>query len=212
MSASLYLDMLDELLRPGTAGLSQAFVDAQVGFVVDCQQANCGFRGRQGDSDFYYTDFAVRTLAALAPEHAAFSRAASYVAHPPRAPRGTIECFNVLNSRRLLAGPLGSHRPRSPHTRVSQTTRSTRRHCSINSASAYCQAAVSRDRPATNAPALTTRFLVRCVSKCWESTCRRLTTRSPPSTPCNSLTGALWNWPAKPPPRPARPRRRWLFS
>jgi len=103
MIASPYLDMLDQLLRSGMVGLSAMFVDTQVRFVVGCQQADGGFRGRQGGSDFYYTDFAVRTLALLAPEHATFGRAAGYIAHPPRPPRGTIECFNVLNSRRLLA-------------------------------------------------------------------------------------------------------------
>jgi len=103
MSAPLYLDMLDQLLHPGVVGLSKAFVDAQVRFVAGCQQADGGFGGRQGGSDFYYTDFAVRTLAFLVPKHAALNRAADYIAHLPRPPRGTIECFNVLNSRRLLA-------------------------------------------------------------------------------------------------------------
>jgi geranylgeranyl transferase type-2 subunit beta len=102
MTASIYLEMLDQLLQPGMVGLSPAFVDAQVSFVTGCQQADGGFRGRQGDSDFYYTDFALRTLAFLAPDHAAVDHAARHIAHPPRAPRGTIECFNVLNARRLL--------------------------------------------------------------------------------------------------------------
>ena len=102
MIASVYLDMLDELLRSGIVGLSQAFVDAQASFVAGCQQADGGFRGRQGDSDFYYTDFGVRTLALLAPTHAALIRAADYIVHPPRSPQGTIDCFNVLNTRRLL--------------------------------------------------------------------------------------------------------------
>jgi geranylgeranyl transferase type-2 subunit beta len=106
MSAPLYLDMLDQLLHPSVAELSKAFVDAQVRFVAGCQQADGGFGGRQGGSDFYYTDFAVRTLALLAPEHAALDRAAGYVVHLPRPPQGTIECFNVLNLRRLLASRL----------------------------------------------------------------------------------------------------------
>ena len=60
---SSYLDMLDELLRPGIAGLGQRFVDLQVDFVAGCQQPDGGFSGRQGQSDLYYTDFALRTLA-----------------------------------------------------------------------------------------------------------------------------------------------------
>lgn len=105
MSASLYLDMLDQFLRPGIVGLSDAFVDAQVRFVADSQQADGGFRGRQGGSDLYYTDFAVRVLTFLARTHAAVDRATNYLAHPSRAPRGVIECFNVLNACRLLTTP-----------------------------------------------------------------------------------------------------------
>jgi geranylgeranyl transferase type-2 subunit beta len=106
MSNSAYLDMLDELLRAGLDGVSRALVDSQVSFVVDCQQSDGGFRGRQGNSDFYYTDFAVRTLAALSPERAALDRAARYIANPPQPPRGVIDCFSVLNVRRMLANRL----------------------------------------------------------------------------------------------------------
>ena len=75
--------MLDELLRPGIAGLSERFTAAQVRFVAGCQQPDGGFGGRQGSSDPYFTDFALRTLAWLAPGHAAFDRAAGYLAHSP---------------------------------------------------------------------------------------------------------------------------------
>ena len=63
---------------PAWRGLSTAFVDAQVRFVAGCQQPDGGFRGRQGGSDPYYTDFALRTLALLAPGHRAFDRAAHW--------------------------------------------------------------------------------------------------------------------------------------
>lgn len=86
MTLSPYLDMLDELLRPGIAGLGRRFVDLQIGFVAGGQQSDGGFAGRQGRSDLYYTDFALRTLAWLAPEHAAFDRAAGYLAHLKRPP------------------------------------------------------------------------------------------------------------------------------
>ena len=79
--APAYLDMLDEVLRPGLARLSETFVATQVGFVAACQRPDGGFAGRQGDADLYYTDFALRTLAWLAPGHAAFARAAIFL--PP---------------------------------------------------------------------------------------------------------------------------------
>jgi geranylgeranyl transferase type-2 subunit beta len=102
MTPPAYLDLLDELLRPGIAGLSGRFVESQVCFVAACQQPDGGFRGRMGGSDEYYTDFALRTLAWLAPDHAAFERAAGYVARRTSTPRNVVAGFNLLNSQRLI--------------------------------------------------------------------------------------------------------------
>jgi geranylgeranyl transferase type-2 subunit beta len=97
-----YLDMLDALLTPGLAGLSTRFIEAQVSFVVSCQQPDGGFRGRMGQSDLYYTDFALRILALLSPRHEAVSRVAAYFSQLPHLPKDVIECFSFLNARRLL--------------------------------------------------------------------------------------------------------------
>jgi prenyltransferase beta subunit len=97
-----YLDMLDDLLAGGLEGLSRGFVEAQVGFVVARQQADGGFAGRLGSSDLYYTDFALRILTLLAPQHPAVERARGYVAGQQRAARDVVECFSLLNARRLL--------------------------------------------------------------------------------------------------------------
>ncbi len=104
MTSSPYLDMLDALLRPGIAGLSARFVESQVRFVAACQQSDGGFCGRQGGSDAYFTDFALRTLAWLAPGHEAFGPAAGYLARQPYPPRDVVECFNLLHAHRLLEG------------------------------------------------------------------------------------------------------------
>ena len=101
MTSPAYLDMLDELLRPGIARLSERFVAAQVGFVAGCQRPDGGFGGRQGDSDPYYTDFALRTLSWLAPGHAAFDRVAGYLPRLDSPPRDVVECFSALSVRRL---------------------------------------------------------------------------------------------------------------
>jgi len=102
MTLSSYLEMLDELIRPGIARLSDRFVATQIRFVASCQQPDGGFGGRQGGSDLYYTDFALRTLSWLAPGHAAFDRAAGYLARVASPPRDAVECFNALNARSLL--------------------------------------------------------------------------------------------------------------
>lgn len=103
MTPSPYLDMLDDLLQPGIAGLSERFTASQIDFITGRQQPDGGFAGRQDQSDPYFTDFAIRTLAWLAPNHVAFDRAANYIAHLPCPPRDIVECFNLLNSHRLLA-------------------------------------------------------------------------------------------------------------
>ncbi len=97
-----YLDMLDQLLASGVAGLSDQFVQAQVGFVLRHQHSDGGFTGRQGPSDLYYTDFALRTLCLLSPAHPALNSAADYLEDPCHAPRNLVPCFNLLNAGRLL--------------------------------------------------------------------------------------------------------------
>jgi geranylgeranyl transferase type-2 subunit beta len=95
MSASAYLDMLDAMLRPGMAGLSSRFVESQTRFVATCQQPDGGFRGRQGESDLYYTDFALRVLAWLAPEHAAFAKVAGTPTNASQGATGVSPVPNV---------------------------------------------------------------------------------------------------------------------
>ena len=106
MSKPLYLDMLDEMLRSGTDGLSDSFCTSQLQFVAAQQEKDGGFRGRQGSSDLYYTDFALRTLFLLDPAHPAFKKAADYVFSSPgitKSPPPTlVDCFSILNIRRML--------------------------------------------------------------------------------------------------------------
>jgi geranylgeranyl transferase type-2 subunit beta len=94
--------MLDLLLQQGLEGMSGAFVEAQTRFVLKCQQDDGGFCGRQGGSDLYYTDFALRCLALLSPEHSAFARAKDYLDSLPREPASVVECFSFLNAHRLV--------------------------------------------------------------------------------------------------------------
>ncbi len=127
-----YLDMLDALLSSGLEGLSRTFVDSQISFVTAQQQLDGGFPGRLGASDLYYTDFALRILTLLAPQHTAIARTGEFLrthlddrlswhgrlAHgggtpthlssPEKAadglasPADLIESFSLLNSFRLL--------------------------------------------------------------------------------------------------------------
>ncbi|MGE5608678.1 MAG: prenyltransferase/squalene oxidase repeat-containing protein [Bacillota bacterium] len=89
-------------MSEGLKGLGQGFVEAQVGFVVAHQQADGGFAGRLGGSDLYYTDFALRILTLLAPQHPAIPRAGQYLSRQDCIPRDLVECFSILNANRLL--------------------------------------------------------------------------------------------------------------
>ena len=95
-----YLDILDELLSAGCSSLSRPFRDCQARYVAARQQPDGGFPGRQGGSDLYYTDFALRILAQLASDADAARRAGQYIAQ--HAPHNLIACFNLLHAARLL--------------------------------------------------------------------------------------------------------------
>jgi geranylgeranyl transferase type-2 subunit beta len=102
MSRSDYLDALDAMLGAGAAGFSEQFADVQTSFVAGRQQPDGGFCGRQGGSDLYYTDFALRTLDLLAPDHEAIGRTADFVVSASDRLRGPVECFCPLNVCRML--------------------------------------------------------------------------------------------------------------
>lgn len=67
-------------------------------FVLSHQQPDGGFRGREGDSDLYYTSFAVRTLGMLGelqPEHC--RRLADYLTEHDWRRLGVIDLMNWLS-------------------------------------------------------------------------------------------------------------------
>jgi geranylgeranyl transferase type-2 subunit beta len=91
------LQALDEQLAKGAVSFGLPFARAQVGFVQSRQMTDGGFAGRKGDSDIYYTDFAVRSLVLLKSEDAILARVVGYLRGLPPSPRDVIDCFNRLN-------------------------------------------------------------------------------------------------------------------
>lgn len=65
MSGEPYLIRLGSRLAAGLAQMDDARRDRHRQFILSQQQADGGFSGREGDSDLYYTGFAVRGLAIL---------------------------------------------------------------------------------------------------------------------------------------------------
>jgi len=100
-----YLDLLDGLLRSGLSAMGEAFSRLQADYVCAAQRPDGGFPGRRGTSDTYYTEFALRLLVALSPERTQPLRhAAEFLRYLPGRPRDVVQCFSLLNCRRLLAG------------------------------------------------------------------------------------------------------------
>jgi geranylgeranyl transferase type-2 subunit beta len=97
-----YLTLLEGVLRTGLQTVSPAVQKAQAAYALSLQQPDGGFPGRLGGSDLYYTDFALRLLALIAPDTPSLSRTGDWVSHFPQ-PADVVQCFNLLNCRRLLA-------------------------------------------------------------------------------------------------------------
>lgn len=100
-SGESYLDLLDGLLRIGAAGFGTEFARRQVAYVAALQQDDGGFPGRDGGSDIYYTDFALRILDLFDADHHAFDAAAEYVARVP-IPTDLVHCYSLLACARIL--------------------------------------------------------------------------------------------------------------
>lgn len=100
--ASNFLQTVDTLLGTGISSLSQTFIDTQTAYIFSKQLPDGGFPGRLGGSDLYYTDFAARALALLAPENPAFQRIGEYIKQQSQSPHDVIECFGMLNIARIL--------------------------------------------------------------------------------------------------------------
>ncbi len=60
-----YLERLTLRLTAGAAFLPQATIDRHAAYILNHQNADGGWAGRDGGSDLYYTSFALRSLAIM---------------------------------------------------------------------------------------------------------------------------------------------------
>ncbi len=97
-----YLAGLDSKISAGLSGLDGVFRRARAQYVRSRQADDGGFCGRVGNSDIYYTDFALRALSAIEPDSDSLGRAARYLESLSGPPKNTVECFSRLNSARIL--------------------------------------------------------------------------------------------------------------
>ena len=100
-----YLAELDGRLAAGLARLPERFRTTQLRHVESAQRPDGGFPGRLGGSDLYYTDFALRALAALDPrgQSPVWPGAASYVRRRGCQASDVVQCFCLLDAERVLA-------------------------------------------------------------------------------------------------------------
>jgi geranylgeranyl transferase type-2 subunit beta len=98
-----YLERLHLRLAAGVASLPPGRVAAVCEFLTAQQRSDGGFGGRKGESDLYYTGFALRGLAiAGALTREVCERAAAFVRPQFEKAAGVIDCVSLLYAGRLI--------------------------------------------------------------------------------------------------------------
>jgi geranylgeranyl transferase type-2 subunit beta len=98
-----YLNDLNTRLADGMARLPEAMRARNVRFLLERQNADGGFSGREGESDLYYTGFGLRGLSmldALTPE--VCGKAASYLRGTLASRASVVDLFSLLYSCLLV--------------------------------------------------------------------------------------------------------------
>src|SRR5437660_2788101 len=98
-----YLDDLNTRLANGLARLPAAFRARHAEFLLRKQNPDGGFSGREGESDLYYTGFALRGLSildALSPEISA--RAARFLRDSLTKQASVVDLFSLLYACLLI--------------------------------------------------------------------------------------------------------------
>lgn len=127
----MYLQNLTTRLAAGLAGQSPAFRERHVGYLRKDQNPDGGFSGREGESDLYYTAFALRSLAilnALTPD--VNDKAAGYLRQALTQEASVVDFFSLLYACslvKLAAGPdVLAQAPEDWPARVAKTLESFR--------------------------------------------------------------------------------------
>jgi geranylgeranyl transferase type-2 subunit beta len=103
MDPDPYLSRLTSRLADGLARLPADFRERHANYLRAAQNADGGFSGREGDSDLYYTGFALRGLAVLdALSPAVSERAAGYLRANLNAQASVVDFFSFLYSCLLV--------------------------------------------------------------------------------------------------------------
>jgi geranylgeranyl transferase type-2 subunit beta len=97
MQPASYLERLTNQLRDGLARLPAELRARQVAYLLRGQNPDGGWSGREGDSDLYYTGFALRGLALLdALEPEVCDRAAGYLRRAATQQASVVDFYSFL--------------------------------------------------------------------------------------------------------------------
>src|SRR5713226_7844089 len=103
MGKENYLQHLSTTLAQGLTRLPGEFRARHASFILNAQNTDGGFSGREGGSDLYYTGFALRGLAvleALTPEIC--DRAAAFLRHSLNQQASVVDFFSLLYACLLI--------------------------------------------------------------------------------------------------------------
>lgn len=98
-----YLDRLTLQLTAGAAMLPQSFVDRHSNYIIERQRPDGGWSGREGESDLYYTSFALRSLAILGYlEGGVASRSALFLQQQMQSHQTIVDILSLVYGGRLI--------------------------------------------------------------------------------------------------------------
>ncbi|MCC6510468.1 MAG: terpene cyclase/mutase family protein [Pirellulaceae bacterium] len=103
-----YLQRLTVRLTIGAAQLDPALQERHARFIVERQRSDGGWSGREGESDLYYTSFALRSLAILGLlEGSIAERAGAFLRSRLTAHETLVDLMSLVYSAKLLEAACG---------------------------------------------------------------------------------------------------------
>ncbi len=103
-----YLERLTLRLTAGAAYLPQATIDRHAAYILNQQNADGGWAGRDGGSDLYYTSFALRSLAIMGLlEGSVAVRAGNFLSQQTQALHAFVDILSLVYGGRLIQASCG---------------------------------------------------------------------------------------------------------
>jgi len=105
---SQYLQQLTVQLSQGIGRLPESIREMHTKYLLSAQQPDGGFRGREGESDLYYSSFALRGLAILGALYGEpAEKAASFLADQMKQRQSIVDFFSLFYSASLIKASAG---------------------------------------------------------------------------------------------------------